>query len=341
MNYLQFLPRKFSSSLAVCFGLVLGLVPAEIHAETVEVDISNFAFNPSTITVQVGDEVVWTNLDAVAHTTTSDTGLWDSGNLNQGETFRMTFSSPGTFPYHCSIHPFMTGSVVVEAAANQPPTVSLTAPADGATFTPSDSITLSAIAGDEDGAVVQVEFFDGESSLGTVADAPYEIRMTFAEGEHNFTAVATDNEGASTTSGAVTVTVQSEQTGMEIENPIEPPITKGNLVIELETIASGMTSPLGMAIPDDGSGRFFVYDQAGMVFVIQDGERLAEPLLNVGDRLVDLGAFGPESFDERGLLGLALHPQFSENPLLYTYTSEPVDGEADFTTPPTPRGRRV
>jgi glucose/arabinose dehydrogenase len=56
--------------------------------------------------------------------------------------------------------------------------------------------------------------------------------------------------------------------------------------------------------------------------------------LDVSNRLVPLGAFGPGTFDERGLLGLAFHPDYASNGLLYTYTSEPVNGPADFSTMP-------
>ncbi|HTK41465.1 MAG TPA: plastocyanin/azurin family copper-binding protein [Gemmatimonadales bacterium] len=71
-----------------------------------DVTIQNFTFTPANVTVKVGSTVRWTNNDPIAHTTTSDMGVWDSGPLNpSGGTFQMTFSSTGTFPYHCSIHP--------------------------------------------------------------------------------------------------------------------------------------------------------------------------------------------------------------------------------------------
>ncbi len=71
----------------------------------------------------------------------------------------------------------------------------------------------------------------------------------------------------------------------------------------------------------------FVYDQAGLVYVIANGSKLETPLLDVRDRLVALG-----SYDERGLLGFATHPNFAQNPLVYTYTSEANGGKADFTS---------
>lgn len=87
---------------------------ASNQTQTVDVAIRNFAFQPQTITVPVGTTVRWTNQDSVAHTSTSNNGVWDSGNLRQGQSFSFTFTKPGTFPYFCAIHPSMTATVTVE-----------------------------------------------------------------------------------------------------------------------------------------------------------------------------------------------------------------------------------
>jgi plastocyanin len=84
-----------------------------IGAAPPSVSIVDFAFTPGTLTIPVGTTVTWTNKGAVNHTTTSDTGLWDSGLLAPGATFSFTFSSAGTFPYHCNVHFMMTGTIVV------------------------------------------------------------------------------------------------------------------------------------------------------------------------------------------------------------------------------------
>lgn len=79
-----------------------------------QVTIQNFAFSPQTLTVKPGTKVVWTNRDSVAHTVTSDSGAWpDSGPIASGQTFAHTFGKPGTYAYHCHIHPSMTATVVV------------------------------------------------------------------------------------------------------------------------------------------------------------------------------------------------------------------------------------
>ena len=77
------------------------------------VRIVNFAFQPRRIEVSRGTRVRWTNDGSVAHTTTSTTGIWDSGSLATGDTFSRVFRARGTFRYHCTIHPDMTGKVVV------------------------------------------------------------------------------------------------------------------------------------------------------------------------------------------------------------------------------------
>lgn len=129
----------------------------------------------------------------------------------------------------------------------------------------------------------------------------------------------------------------SAQNGSPLEDPIPEPIEKGPQVIRLEMVVAGMTAPnWGTALPGctNRSGRLVVNDQVGVLWGVDLAKNEKTVLLDLSDRLVSLGAFGPGSFDERGFLGIAFHPDFAENGLLYTYTSEPVDGEADFSTLP-------
>jgi photosystem II stability/assembly factor-like uncharacterized protein len=79
-----------------------------------DVAIMDFAFDPADLTVNPGDTVRWTNYDSVPHTSTSDSGIWDSGALNNGDSYSRAFPDLGNFPYHCTIHPTMTASVTVE-----------------------------------------------------------------------------------------------------------------------------------------------------------------------------------------------------------------------------------
>lgn len=77
------------------------------------VAIVNFGFNPSTLTVKVGDTVTWTNGSGTPHTVTADDGSLDSGTITAGTPFQRTFSAAGTFSYHCSIHPSMKATITV------------------------------------------------------------------------------------------------------------------------------------------------------------------------------------------------------------------------------------
>lgn len=77
------------------------------------VAIQNFAFSPATVTIKIGTTVTWTNHDQDAHTVTAMSGLFHSPTLNTGQSYHYTFTTPGRFDYLCTIHPFMTATVVV------------------------------------------------------------------------------------------------------------------------------------------------------------------------------------------------------------------------------------
>jgi plastocyanin len=87
--------------------------PSKGGPGTNEVWIQGMAFTPATITVAAGTTIRWTNKDAITHTVTSDTGIFDSGSLGGGGTFNYMFSTSGTYPYHCAVHPGMKATVVV------------------------------------------------------------------------------------------------------------------------------------------------------------------------------------------------------------------------------------
>jgi len=90
------------------------LASAQQKPETTEVKIDNFSFGPATLTVPVGTSVTWTNRDDIPHTVVSTDGVFKSKVLDTDEKFSFTFSKAGTYPYFCSIHPKMTGKVVVQ-----------------------------------------------------------------------------------------------------------------------------------------------------------------------------------------------------------------------------------
>jgi plastocyanin len=89
---------------------------AQQKMETMEVKIDNFTFGPAALTVPVGTTVTWTNKDDIPHTvvSTDEPKAFKSKVLDTDEKFSFTFSKAGTYPYFCSIHPKMTGKVIVQ-----------------------------------------------------------------------------------------------------------------------------------------------------------------------------------------------------------------------------------
>ena len=121
MKTLKSYNRKLSAGLLVLAVVLSAVVSCSKDDEddsggdnngSSAVKIQNFAFSPSTITVTAGTTITWKNFDDVAHTVTSDDGLFDSGSISTNGTFSHTFNSAGTFDYHCTPHPAMTASVV-------------------------------------------------------------------------------------------------------------------------------------------------------------------------------------------------------------------------------------
>jgi plastocyanin len=92
--------------------------PSPTAATGTSVTIRDFQFTPANITIKVGDTVTWTNDGPSVHTVTADDGSFDSGDLSVGKTFSHRFQTAGSFGYHCSIHPFMTATVIVQSGSS-------------------------------------------------------------------------------------------------------------------------------------------------------------------------------------------------------------------------------
>jgi plastocyanin len=138
---------------AATAALTMWIAAGTVLAADSAVTIAGFAFDPATVTIQVGDSVTWTNEDSVAHTATAEDGSFDTGQLGNGDSETVTFHTAGTFDYICSIHPQMTGSVVVEAAGATPaaPTTG-----GGVTITPAPTDTVGALAEDRASSAVAI-----------------------------------------------------------------------------------------------------------------------------------------------------------------------------------------
>jgi plastocyanin len=108
--------RSFVAAAAALTAMFL-VGGAVAVAATRAVAISGFAFSPSSLTINVGDRVTWTNSDAVAHTATATGGAFDTGDIGQGQSASVRFTTAGTYAYYCTPHPSMTGTIRVRAAS--------------------------------------------------------------------------------------------------------------------------------------------------------------------------------------------------------------------------------
>lgn len=197
--------------------LVIGMLLANIvtvSAVTNTVIVGNYFFNPTNLTINTGDHIRWTNSTDRAHDS-SNTGVpWF---LNMPTSARVTlrqFTNSGTYPYFCSAHaagtpnphPEQTGRVFV-VTANLPPSVSLTNPANNASFRAPTNLLLQVSATD-DGTVTNVQFFNGPTLLGNDPTAPFTFTLNnAAASNYAFTARAQDNTGLANTSAVVNVFV--------------------------------------------------------------------------------------------------------------------------------------
>ncbi len=186
-------------------------------------------------------------------------------------------------------------------ADTTPPSVSVSTPQSGATV--SGSVTVSANASDNVG-VAGVQFLLDGGNLGTeVTSPPFSTSWNTTQSSnaaHTLSARARDAAGNTATSAMVTVTVT---------NTLSP------LQLDLVNVATGLTHPLDLQAPADGTGRLFVAEQGGKIKIIQNGQVLATAFLDIGAKLSN-------SAGEEGLLGLAFHPQYATNRRFFVnYTS--------------------
>jgi amicyanin len=103
---------------ALAASAIIALLAAPAGAADVKVGIDNFTFNPKEVTVKAGTTVTWTNNDDIPHTV-ADPQKFRSKALDTGDTYSFTFTTPGSYDYFCSLHPHMTGRIVVEAATGE------------------------------------------------------------------------------------------------------------------------------------------------------------------------------------------------------------------------------
>jgi plastocyanin len=107
-----------ATTVMIAMMLLLGIPSVAANdrpsGASADVKIDNFSFGPQTLAVSVGTTVVWTNRDDIPHTVVSTDGVFKSKVRDTDEKFSYTFTKAGTYPYFCSVHPKMTGKVVVQ-----------------------------------------------------------------------------------------------------------------------------------------------------------------------------------------------------------------------------------
>ena len=108
---------RFATVLAFVLAVAAGYPATSAQAADTQVKIDNFTFAPQRINVKAGTTVTWTNDDDIPHAVASSSKLFKSKALDTEDKFSFTFTTPGSFEYFCSLHPHMTGAVVVEAAS--------------------------------------------------------------------------------------------------------------------------------------------------------------------------------------------------------------------------------
>ncbi len=199
-------------------------------------------------------------------------------------------------------------------------TVAITNPTNNAVLPSSAAVSIQATASTAGGgAVTNVQFFDGTTLVGSDNTSPYSISASgLSIGAHTVTAVAHSDAGVNATSAPVTFTTARYL----------PALTNGNLTFLLQPVATNLAAPdYAISAPGDHV-RLFVVEQNGLLRVIENGVLSPTPALDIRTRVSPpLVTSNPN--DERGFLGLAFHPGYT-NPAspgfrtLYTYNSEQI-----------------
>ncbi|HXW50756.1 MAG TPA: cupredoxin family copper-binding protein [Candidatus Acidoferrales bacterium] len=117
---MRFIVLMAAAAAILMAGSALADTTAGPPAPAAQIIIENYTFRPATLTIAAGTKVTWKNLDDDPHTATDDSGAFDSKGLAQGDSFSFVFTKPGTYNYHCTVHPFMKASIVVVASTPSP-----------------------------------------------------------------------------------------------------------------------------------------------------------------------------------------------------------------------------
>lgn len=212
--------KDYGVTAATILSCLLGSSSASAASTNVVVGFAgHLTFSPTNVTINAGDQVVWT-WSGSFHSSTSGTngvagddngvpsGLWDSSVNNAPHTFTNAFPVAGNFSYYCSVHHAsgMTGMVFVVTGI-LPPTLSITNPVSGAVFAAPANVTISAAVTNGSSAVNGVQFLVGSNILANETTAPFSATTNnLAAGSYLLSAIATDGNGLTATS-SVSVSV--------------------------------------------------------------------------------------------------------------------------------------
>jgi glucose/arabinose dehydrogenase/plastocyanin len=349
------------SKIILLATVVVIVWPKAAWASVHTVTQSGTTFSPSSITVAPGDTVHWVWTSG-SHTVTSGTpctadGIYFNAPLDSAHpTFDYVVPTfVPSIPYFCIPHCAfgMTGTITVQSTSVVDFLITLDGyqevPPTSSTATGSGTATLDTLTGHFTWNISFTGLSASETAAhfhgpaGTCDTASPVITLPLGSpiaGSADLSAA----QVADVLAGKWYVNVHSgtfpngEIRGRvappSVGNPL-PPIQAGDLAIDLQPIATGLVAPnWGTAAPGD-AGRLFVVDQPGILWAIDLATGSKSVFLDVTGRLVPLGIVGPGTYDERGFLGVAFHPDYQSNGLFYTFTSEPASGTPDFTTMPT------
>jgi plastocyanin len=223
MNQTRYLFKVMLASVGLAvFGNPSG---ARAAIANVLVGSGGNVFTPVTTNIAVNDQVLWT-WAGVNHNVTSTNSAWvASPTQNTGKTFTNTFTAAGTYFYFCTIHGTATtgmkGAIIV-TAPNSPPTVSITNPAAGTVFAAPANVTIRAAATD-DGTVTNVQFRVDSILLTNDNTAPYAaVTNNLAVGSHTLAAIASDNNGATSTNQVTISVVTPVSVLLSAPQPVPP-----------------------------------------------------------------------------------------------------------------------
>jgi len=248
MISIRTLKVTFGRCCLIAFASAFG---ARTSAATTNVAVSGFTFVPPSVTIRAGDSVKWTGLEPGVHNVQTDNDPYCGAPSGSLTTCTHTFNEVGTYQYYCITHRAtfnMVGTVIVQAVANTPPSVSIGNPTNGAVFAAPANIALLAHATDTEGTVTNVQFFVNATALGAATANPFSIvASNLAAGNYALTAIAADNGGLTGTSAPVNISVVAP-----VEIAISPPLI------------------------DNGQFQFTYTANAGLRYVIQNSSNFVD-----------------------------------------------------------------